>query len=578
MRAKGLKSILKTAFAGAISAALLVGASMTAFAADARIESASTDSTSVYLYVSGVNNVTAGEFQIGNSVVSNVAMGSISAMSPSMQTVILVDNSQSISATYREQIKSILDNLIASRMEGEVYRLGTFSDSITWVNDAFTNDYDALVASVDSMEYQNQDTYFSDCLYSIISELNSANYSSYTRVIMISDGADDQAIGYSNNEVLNLLERSNIPVYTVGTPGNNSALETMFSFSRTSKADYFLLGGATVDDVVAGLNADHSIVCFKLTPDAALLDGSNKSIQAKITSDEGDNTFTTSVNMPFGSATPATTENADPVEEPETAEAEAGNEAEVETSEATTEENSSDSLTGALPSLGSLGGSSITTETVEEVEEAIGIIAWIQDNLMMVIAIGAGVLVLMGAGIAVPLILVNNKKKKEAQEKEKKAQEAKAKAAAAAAQNAAAAAAAPVQNKTVIMGAPTGGNGAGATMSLWGMGAAPAAPVLRTYIVLKDLDRPTNMFKLPIESSVRLGRMNADIVIDYDKFVSGSHCEIIKRGELLYLKDLGSSNGTFYGGIRVYDQETPIMSGGTITVGQTRLSVDIVKE
>lgn len=127
--------------------------------------------------------------------------------------------------------------------------------------------------------------------------------------------------------------------------------------------------------------------------------------------------------------------------------------------------------------------------------------------------------------------------------------------------------------QTMVLG---GGNKRrGDTVSLWNQTAGQPK---NTYLVLKDKVRPSSMFKVPIQDVIRIGRENADIVVDYDKYVSARQCEIIKRGASIYIKDLGSANGTFYEGKQVYDQEVPIASGGTIMIGESKFTITIVTE
>jgi transcriptional regulator with GAF, ATPase, and Fis domain len=75
---------------------------------------------------------------------------------------------------------------------------------------------------------------------------------------------------------------------------------------------------------------------------------------------------------------------------------------------------------------------------------------------------------------------------------------------------------------------------------------------------------------LEIESTARVGaRPLAELVLD-DPKVSGLHCQLGVTGELR-VRDLGSKNGTFVGGVRVVDAF--VQPGDIITVGDTRLSV-----
>ena len=85
------------------------------------------------------------------------------------------------------------------------------------------------------------------------------------------------------------------------------------------------------------------------------------------------------------------------------------------------------------------------------------------------------------------------------------------------------------------------------------------------------------MFKVPIKDVICIGREHtADIVLD-DRKVSRKHCEIILRGDLLYIKDCNSKNKTYYEDVVVYG-EMPMVSGGRIKAGNHQYSVELVKE
>ncbi|MBX3230453.1 MAG: sigma 54-interacting transcriptional regulator [Labilithrix sp.] len=64
---------------------------------------------------------------------------------------------------------------------------------------------------------------------------------------------------------------------------------------------------------------------------------------------------------------------------------------------------------------------------------------------------------------------------------------------------------------------------------------------------------------------------DADLVIE-DAAVSGFHAELDPRDDGLWIRDLGSLNGTFVGGVRV--RETSVSSQASITIGGTVLQVD----
>ncbi len=70
---------------------------------------------------------------------------------------------------------------------------------------------------------------------------------------------------------------------------------------------------------------------------------------------------------------------------------------------------------------------------------------------------------------------------------------------------------------------------------------------------------------------VFLGRERGDILFPRDGFVSGSHAVISERGGRVYLKDLGSSNGTF---LRVR-REIPLRNGDLLLLGRNLLRLHV---
>ena len=109
--------------------------------------------------------------------------------------------------------------------------------------------------------------------------------------IIVADGADDKAIGYTNEEVRPLISNNPYPVYTleIQNKNNENQLETLFSFSGAAGADSFLL------------------------------DGSEKSVLLKLKTAEGEISLTTSARMPFGNGSIRQQEEEPAVEEGGTA-------------------------------------------------------------------------------------------------------------------------------------------------------------------------------------------------------------------------------------------------------------------
>lgn len=70
----------------------------------------------------------------------------------------------------------------------------------------------------------------------------------------------------------------------------------------------------------------------------------------------------------------------------------------------------------------------------------------------------------------------------------------------------------------------------------------------------------------------RLGRSDAnDFPIDHPT-VSGSHCEVVREGDSVFVRDLGSTNGTFIDGARI--TEGPLNVGQTLQLGDVRMVLE----
>lgn len=222
------------------------------YAADIKVLETNVYNDEIYIYIRGLSEITPDStVQIGNVICpeKQVSIADFEHMPSFMNTLILIDNSKSISEEKHADIEEILQGIISNSKENEQIKIGTFSKEITWLCD-YTKDQIALGNIVHSITYQNQDTYLSDILYQVISELKAENTFLYTRIIVLSDGADDNFIGYTNEEVRRYIEKSQYPIYTVGILGKNNTaeLETMFSFSRAAKTEYFLLDGTVSNE------------------------------------------------------------------------------------------------------------------------------------------------------------------------------------------------------------------------------------------------------------------------------------------------------------------------------------------
>ena len=71
-------------------------------------------------------------------------------------------------------------------------------------------------------------------------------------------------------------------------------------------------------------------------------------------------------------------------------------------------------------------------------------------------------------------------------------------------------------------------------------------------------------------SDIYLGRERGDITFPGDGFVSGLHAVVMQREDRYFLKDLGSSNGTYYR----LSRPTPLRRGALVLAGQQLFRVE----
>ena len=74
------------------------------------------------------------------------------------------------------------------------------------------------------------------------------------------------------------------------------------------------------------------------------------------------------------------------------------------------------------------------------------------------------------------------------------------------------------------------------------------------------------------DDTVVFGRgPEADAVLDGDEFASGRHARVFRRGDDVYVEDLGSTNGTFVNGQRLA-AERRLRPGDVLVVGGTEMT------
>lgn len=424
------------------------------------------------------------------------------------RTVVLLDNSLSIQEGYRQGIKTFLTDLVAARNDGDTFTIATFSEDVAYLTQD-DNDYLAIKEKIDAITFANQKSYFTKALYQVLSDIAESGTIQYTRVIVIADGAENEELGYTDDELYQKIRAVQVPIDTIGcsTGDNAENLKKMFSLSRMSNGKDYLIDNTSLPDILQDIiQEENHLVRIDVTPTQAMSDGTVRSVRVNFA---GGAYASAEIAMPFWAA-------AEP--EPE-------------------------------------------TETAPAVEPAAEQTGLLRPGEPLFLALCAAAALVLVAVILVIAAAAKKKKKKKPAEPE------------------------PVDLSRIGHSSETAliaPRGAGETEILSG-GSSPRTEVMSekktVRLCLQDLKDPAKTFEYPIRDRVLIGA-NASvcqIVIDYDKYVSSVHCEVIAKGDGFVVRDgggsvLASTNGTY-----VNDQkatpELPLPPHSVLRLGALKFRV-----
>ena len=476
----------------------------------------------INLYISNLDTYSEATGQIGRDIVEVVGVEN----NVPGRTVFLIDNSKSVSKGNINKVKDIIGQYVEAKNPEEKVSIAIFGESVE--NYLITDETDPtkIKEVFDQITVENKETYLTDALYDELLKYQTVDI--YTRFVVISDGVDNKSLGYTKEELSDLLKENPFPIFSFGCRNNSNEenLKNMFALSRLTKAGYYLLDDyESYEDIVNGLI--EPVSCVKILIPDSLKDGSRQNILLRFQTDNGEIEVKDEMSMPFGIREQEPTEEA-PEPEPEVAQ-----EPVEEEPEPTPE------LKEPVPE-------------PEPVEETGGV------DIISVVAI----VVIVAAVLCLIFQMIKKKKKKENNEK---------------ADNFG------IDNvgndgdeedsKTVFLGESADEQ---KTVYLGGINEADSK-----VLVVRDAQNPDKVFRYPLRGRVIIGRkkdhdacQDVNIVINYDSSVSGRHLAVSMQGDRLYVEDLNSSNGTFINGERVRGI-VPVSEGCRIEIGRIAVILEV---
>lgn len=430
----------------------------------------------------------------------------------SVVTWLLVDNSVSINSADRAKTKQLLCDLVAGRASNERFTLCTHHDDKLEILIQDSQNYADLKGKIDALEYANQKSFLTDVLNELLNIEKAREEPVYARIVVISDGGDDNPAGLTREELNQRLKEQRLPVYTLGcqSQNNSQALKEMYALSRQTNGQSWSLSELSDTlSIVQTMSGPELPVCAAVTIPEKLRDGTSKGLQ--ITFSDG-TVAETQALMPFGSVTePEPIPEPEPVPEPE-----------PEPEPEPVPEPEPEPIPEPEPEKGSF---------------------WEENPALMIII--PGVIAVLIAGLIVFFLLRRKKEKEKIRVVDTSILDM-------------------TVDETAIAESGSGGD----TVILVNNDS-------QLTLILSDRADPTRHFESPLRSKVSIGRSSGNqIVLNYDKSVSGVHCEIFVQGNIFKIRDLNSKNGTYVDGIRVGDA-AEISNGSTIKLGRLEFMVEI---
>ncbi len=476
-----------------------------------KVLSFGTEDKNIILYIQEPGEEYEIRCQIGTREAEALRSYPITEEETPIETIILLDNSLSVIEKYRPTIHTILSELAANRMVGELFTVATFSEEVHYlIKDC--SDYAQIKKIINDISYNNQETYLTDILYDMLTEINAENNTILKRIVIISDGVDNKSIGYTKEELYSLLEKTPYPIYTIGCTyhDNQEQLKNMFALSRMTGGEAYLLDEIsdpmTIVNGVAELN--HAVKVI-VTPKDTDCDGTKKGVGLTVTTAGQTVTNTLEVTMPLSIVEESVPETTTP--QPTT--------------------------TADL----------IIVDT-ESTKEPIPLIIWL--------AGGGGLLLLLAVGGMIVYTIHS---------REKENRFVSAVSDPAGGDNAMF----HEDSHHTQLADDRGQNSErSGTVFLW----EKDTPY---KVILQDINNPIKRFEVSLSDPVLVGyNSGCQIRLNYEETVSGNHCRIYSENGKFYVENLSKTNGTQLDGKRVVNT-AEIYTGCVLTLGKLKMKVEI---
>lgn len=156
----------------------------------------------------------------------------------SYKTLILIDNSDSLTTLNREIINQTVKYILLNADKDNSFSIATTGRKLSYLSD-FEDSLDTKVRSLEYIQYENDIQAVEDAVMEVISDWKSNDFAGRD-IILISDGHEREN-SYTTEELYFELNDGSYPVYAIGCVQDNNTdeLKKLSSIARISKGGIF---------------------------------------------------------------------------------------------------------------------------------------------------------------------------------------------------------------------------------------------------------------------------------------------------------------------------------------------------
>lgn len=169
--------------------------------------------------------------------------------------VLCVDVSKSLNDKDMANIRTALNNFIMRMTANDRLSLMTFGSTVNTLIEG-SADQTAMLSEVANLKPTDMNTQLYECVYTALTMVRTKTPEMPERsvVVMLTDGTDDPNPGkdgmYTFENIVSIVDQTNVPVYTVAVKKDNQVLDNLLTFAQTSGGKVYGAETALVPDVL----------------------------------------------------------------------------------------------------------------------------------------------------------------------------------------------------------------------------------------------------------------------------------------------------------------------------------------